>query len=491
MMRYILSIDQGTSSTRTIIFDEMGSMISSSQKEHEQFYPHPSWVEHDPLEIKNSVLFTMKDAVDKSSIQWKDIVSIGITNQRETIIAWDKQTGDPLYNAIVWQCRRTVPLVNELKERGLEEKIHQKTGLVLDAYFSGTKAKWLIENVEKVSEANKNGSLAFGTIDAWIIYFLTGEHATDASNASRTLLYNINTMNWDPELCELLGVPLESLPQVKMNAADPFGYLEQDGIRIPIRGVLGDQQAALFGQAAFSAGEIKCTYGTGNFILLNTGEEEKLSQNGLLTTVAWQFDNKTVYALEGSVFVTGAALRWLRDGLNIIPSFDQIDNIAASQNDANGVIFVPAFVGLGAPYWDSTATGMIIGITGGTNQANILHATLDAIAYQTEELVSLMKTETGLDISDLHVDGGTTRSDVLMQKQADVSQIVINRPKNIETTALGAAYMAGYGLIWNNLDEIRKLYPVDQKYQPVLNKEKSVESIRIWKKAVERSINWK
>lgn len=489
-MRYILSIDQGTSSTRTIIFDEGGKSVSSSQREHEQFYPNPSWVEHDPLEIKNSVLFTMKDAMEKSGIDWKDIVSIGITNQRETIVAWDKQTGEPLYNAIVWQCRRTVPLVNELKDKGLEEIIHQKTGLVLDAYFSGTKAKWMIDNVEKVKDAINNDRLAFGTIDAWIIYFLTGEHATDASNASRTLLYNINTLSWDPELCEILGVPIGTLPQVKINAGDPFGYLEQEGNRIPIRGVLGDQQAALFGQAAFNAGEIKCTYGTGNFILLNIGEEAKLSQKGLLTTVAWQMADETIYALEGSVFVTGAALKWLRDGLNIIPSFDQIDSIATTQTDANGVIFVPAFVGLGAPYWDSTATGMMIGITGGTNKANILHATLDAIAYQTEELVSLMRAETGLDISDLHVDGGTTRSDVLMQKQADISQIKINRPINIETTALGAAYMAGYGLIWNDLEDIRKLNPVDREYNPSMEKEKSIESMQLWKKAIERSIKW-
>jgi glycerol kinase len=298
-------------------------------------------------------------------------------------------------------------------------------------------------------------------------------------------------LDWDPELCEILGIPIESLPQVKKNADDPFGYLEKEGIRIPIRGVLGDQQAALFGQAAFSAGEIKCTYGTGNFILLNIGKEVKLSQKGLLTTVAWQTANQVVYALEGSVFVTGAALRWLRDGLNIIPSFDQIDSIAAAQKDANGVIFVPAFVGLGAPYWDSTATGMMIGITGGTNKANILHATLDAIAYQTEELVSLMKTETGLDILDLQVDGGTTKSDVLMQKQADISQIIINRPINIETTALGAAYMAGIGIIWDNLEEIRKLNPVDREYKPIMEKNKSLDSIKIWKKAIERSIKWK
>lgn len=484
-MDYILSIDQGTSSTRSVVFDNQGNMVAVSQKEHKQFFPQPSWVEHDPNEIKNNVLETMSFAVEKANIGWEEIKSIGITNQRETLVAWDKKSGIPLANAIVWQCRRTSPQINKLKEEGYSDLFLKKTGLVLDAYFSGTKAKWMIDNATKVKEKVDN-DLAFGTIDSWIIYFLTGEHKTDASNASRTLLFDINTKRWSDELSEILGVPIQTLPKLWKNAAEPFGYFKKDGITIPIRGVLGDQQAALFGQSAFDKGQAKTTYGTGNFSLLNIGNKPLFSSNGLLTTIAWELDGKTTYALEGSVFTTGAALKWLRDGLGILSDFSEIDNIAKTVNSSDGVVFVPAFVGLGAPHWDSTASGSIFGISGGTSKANILHATLDAIAYQTDELIKLMEIDVNLNLKEMAVDGGTTKSDILMQKQADISQIRILRPKNIETTALGAAFMAGYKLIWENLDEMRSINPVEKEYFPLQTDSKRSR----WDLAVKKSREW-
>jgi glycerol kinase len=360
-MGFILSIDQGTSSTRSIIFDENGKIRGNSQKEHNQYYPHEAWVEHDPEGIKQAVLQTMRDSLKQAKLDWKSIDSIGITNQRETIVAWEKDSGKPLAKAIVWQCRRTTDIVDRLKQDGHEKLFHEKTGLILDAYFSGTKMNWLLSNNESVSEAQKQGRLSFGTIDSWIIHFLSKEHRTDASNASRTLLYDLQRKEWSDDLCEILSIDKSTLPLVTENASDvPFGYYNIDGQSIPIRGVLGDQQAALFGQAGFQRGNIKTTYGTGNFTLMNTGEVPKFSSNGLLTTVAWEFDKKTNYALEGSVFITGAALQWLRDNLEIFNTYDQIDSIVDQSTDSAGVIFVPAFVGLGAPYWDATARGLII-----------------------------------------------------------------------------------------------------------------------------------
>ncbi|MCY3411671.1 MAG: glycerol kinase GlpK [Candidatus Heimdallarchaeota archaeon] len=486
-MRHILAIDQGTSSTRSIVFDELGKMVGIDQKEHKQFYPKPSWVEHDPLEIKNNVLETMHNAVKNARLEWKDIESIGITNQRETVVAWDGSNGKPLYNAIVWQCRRTTPFVKKLKKEGYADEIHKKTGLVMDAYFSGTKMHWLLNNVDKVKN---NEQPKFGTIDSWIIKFLSGEHATDASNASRTMLYNLNSMQFDEELAEILQVPIESLPEVKENAADPFGYYNIEGRSIPIRGVLGDQQSALFGQTGFNTGDIKTTYGTGNFSLLNTGSMAKFSQNGLLTTVGWQIDGKATYALEGSVFVTGASIRWLRDGLHLFDHYDQMEELIKMESNSNGVYFVPAFVGLGAPHWNATASGSMFGLSGGSNPSHIIHATLDAIAYQTQELIELMMQESEIEITEMAVDGGATKSTSLMQKQADISQLRIRIPQNIETTALGAAMMAGYKIIWDDLNAMNHINPLEQEFNPNQPADKMKEGRVFWNQAVERSKDW-
>ncbi|MHA2089939.1 MAG: glycerol kinase GlpK [Candidatus Kariarchaeaceae archaeon] len=490
-MGYVISIDQGTSSTRSIIFDDKGNTVGSAQKEHKQYYPKEAWVEHDPLEIKQSVLDTMTSAIEKARVSWKDIDAIGITNQRETIVAWDKQSGLPLENAIVWQCRRTTPMVQQLREDGYQDLFHKKTGLILDAYFSGTKMKWLLDNSDKVHDTLKKNQLAFGTIDSWIIYFLSGSYRTDASNASRTLLYDLNQNNWSEELCQILGIPLESLPTIHENASEePFGHYSIDGCEIPIRGVLGDQQAALFGQVGLKTGSLKTTYGTGNFTLLNTGEHPKFSSNGLLTTVAWAVDNHITYALEGSVFITGAALQWLRDKLGIFETYDQIDNIVKNITDTGGVVFVPAFVGLGAPYWDSSARGLLIGITQGTERSHIIRAALNSIAFQTQDLLSTMASDTGINILEMRVDGGITQSNTLMQKQSDISQINIARPHNIETTALGAALMAGYKLIWETFDELKDLNPVEHLWQPQKEKTEIRSEIEQWQTAVKRSRNW-
>ncbi|MFV2015533.1 MAG: FGGY family carbohydrate kinase, partial [Candidatus Heimdallarchaeota archaeon] len=436
-MKYILSIDQGTSSTRSIVFDENANAIASAQKEHNQIYPHEAWVEHNPVEIMDSVRYTMFSAVESANIDWKEIHSIGITNQRETIVAWNKSTGLPLHNAIVWQCRRTASIVDDLKENNYGELFQHKTGLVLDAYFSGTKMKWLLDNSEKVKMAANKDELAFGTIDSWIINQLTGDHRTDDSNASRTLVYNINIGSWDSELCEILKIPITSLPDIIENASDmPFGIYRHQNHKIPIRGVLGDQQAALFGQTGFEPGKIKTTYGTGNFILLNTGSKNTRSKTGLLSTVGWKLNGKICYSLEGSVFVTGSAFQWLRDNLQIINSYEEIDMIAeATSNSGSIVYFVPALVGLGAPHWDSYARGMIIGITRATSRSDIVNATIDSIAYQTQEIIEIMALESNLDIRKMRVDGGITKSDSMMQRQSDISQINIEKPKNIETTA--------------------------------------------------------
>ncbi|MHA2501448.1 MAG: glycerol kinase GlpK [Candidatus Kariarchaeaceae archaeon] len=485
-MSYILSIDQGTSSTRSIIFDSAANMVAVSQKEHRQIYPQPSWVEHDPNEIKQNVIDTMREALEKANLNWSDIRAIGITNQRETVVAWDKKTGDPLYNAIVWQCRRTTPSISWLEADGHKDTFLEKTGLVLDAYFSGTKIKWLLENVEEVRACE---DLAVGTIDSWVIYFLTGSHTTDASNASRTLLYDIRSGEWSSELCQILGVDPKILPTVISHGSTPFGVFEIESHQIPITGVLGDQQAALFGQTAFDKGELKTTYGTGNFTLMNIGTELSYSKNGLLTTVAWQIGNQITYALEGSVFVTGAAIGWLRDGLGILQDYSEIDELLSQSEDADGVVFVPAFVGLGAPHWDSSARGALLGITGGTSKSNILHATLDSIALQTMDLLSTLEQDTGLKIVSMKVDGGITQSQPLMQKQADFAQISIKIPKITETTALGAALMAGLGVLWPDLDALRSLNPDTSIFHP-RELENREEKVVEWKKAVSKSKNW-
>ncbi|MHA2168601.1 MAG: glycerol kinase GlpK [Candidatus Kariarchaeaceae archaeon] len=490
-MGYIISIDQGTSSTRSIIFDGKANTVGSAQKEHQQYYPKEAWVEHNPLEIKQSVLDTMTSAIEQARVSWKDIDAIGITNQRETVVPWNKHSGLPLENAIVWQCRRTTPIVQQLQNDGYKDLFHKKTGLILDAYFSGTKMKWLLNNSDKVRDCLKLNRLAFGTIDSWIVYFLSSSHRTDASNASRTLLYDLNENNWSEELCQILGIPMETLPTIHENASeDPFGYYTIDGCEIPIRSVLGDQQAALFGQVGLKTGSLKTTYGTGNFTLLNTGKQPKFSTNGLLTTVGWEVDNQQTYALEGSVFITGAVLQWLRDKLGIFQTYDQIDDIVKDVTDTGGVVFVPAFVGLGAPYWDSSARGLLIGLTQGTDRSHIIQAALNSIAFQTQDLLSTMVADTGINISEMRVDGGITQSDTLMQKQSDVSQINISRPYNIETTALGAGLMAGYNLIWETFDELKDLNPVEYSWEP--QKENAIVQNEIdqWHAAIEKSRNW-
>ncbi len=481
-MEYILSIDQGTSSTRTIIFDKEGNQRGSHQVEHKQYYPKPAWVEHDPMEIWANTQLTMSKAIEAAGIELPEICSIGITNQRETVVAWDKSTGLPLHNAIVWQCRRTAPRVDELSEfKGL---FHEKTGLVLDAYFSGTKMEWLLQNSPKVQEASQKGTLAFGTIDSWLMFKMSGRHVTEASNASRTLLYNIRTKEWDTELLDILCVNPETLPEVLPNADDPFGHYRD----IPIGGVLGDQQAALFGQLCFNEGQMKNTYGTGNFTLLNTGRKIVHSSNGLLTTVAWDIGGETNYALEGSVFVTGAALRWLRDNLNFFDHYSDIDGIASKSN--NGVYFVPAFVGLGAPHWDSNARGTLIGITGSTSKGDIVRATLESIAFQTEDLLELMREETKLTITELRVDGGQTNSELLMQIQADISQLDVAVPRERETTALGAAFMAGLNRLWENPSDLGDLNPTVKNFSPKITEEERRILHEKWKEAVTRSLSW-
>ncbi|MHA2098792.1 MAG: glycerol kinase GlpK [Candidatus Kariarchaeaceae archaeon] len=486
-----MSIDQGTSSTRSIVFDENAKIVGTSQKEHSQIYPQEAWVEHNPIEIRDAISFTMENAVKTSNIGWNEIKAIGITNQRETIVAWDKNTGIPLHNAIVWQCRRTAGIVDELISAGYKDTFHAKTGLILDAYFSGTKMKWLLENSDKVLEAKKNGSLAFGTIDSWIIYSLTGEHKTDDSNASRTLLYNIKTGNWDNDLLEILNIDISMLPQIHENASEiPFGLYSRETSSIPIRGVLGDQQAALFGQTAFEKGENKTTYGTGNFILLNTGNSITKSHNGLLSTVAWKFNGQICYALEGSVFVTGSAFQWLRDNLQLITSYEEIDQLAKETGNSGGVYFVPALVGLGAPHWDSYARGLIIGLTRGTTKSNIINATIDSIAFQTQEVIDLMALESAMKIDKIRVDGGITHSEYLLQRQSDISQIQVEKPENIETTALGAAMMAGLNLIWKDLTVLRNLNPTVNSYTPMLDSREIDNSKERWKEAVKRSKNW-
>ncbi|MCG3216403.1 MAG: glycerol kinase GlpK, partial [Candidatus Heimdallarchaeota archaeon] len=442
-MKFVLSIDQGTTSTRAMIFNQKGEEVSKSYLEHKQFFPNPGWVEHDADEIWKNTLRVVQDALAKGKTNSSQICSIGITNQRETIVVWDKETGNPLNKAIVWQCRRTAKMCAELRSMGFEELFNDKTGLVLDPYFSGTKIKWLLDSSEKIKRKVDQGTAFLGTIDSWLIWKLTGNLITDYSNASRTLLFNIHTCEWDEELLEILDIPMESLPEVKPSSdKDFYGFTNPDLFKaeIPVAGDAGDQQAALFGQTCFEAGEIKNTYGTGNFMLLNTGDQLVRSKNGLLTTIAWKIDNKTTYALEGSVFITGAAIQWLEKSLGILENSEKLSNIMETTKDTQGVYFVPAFVGLGAPYWDPYARGTIVGITRGTTKEHIIRAALESICFQSEDIFEVMKNETGLEINMLRVDGGVTKCLPLLQFQADISNVTIQKPKVSETTALGAAY---------------------------------------------------
>ena len=494
MKKYLLALDQGTTSSRCIIFTLSGDIVSVAQKEFKQIFPREGWVEHDPCDIFNTQLEVAQEALRKASIPVSSIIGIGITNQRETTIVWDRKTGEPIYNAIVWQCRRTSEYCDELKASGLADKIRLKTGLLIDSYFSATKLKWILDNVEGARARAERGELMFGTVDTWLIYNLTGGevHATDYSNAARTLLYNINTLEWDDELLELFTIPRSMLPEVRPSSG-VFGYtdVQMFGIPLPIAGVAGDQQAALFGQGCFKSGEVKNTYGTGGFMLMNTGEAPVFSENGLLTTIAWGIDGKVNYVLEGSVFVCGAAVQWLRDGVKLINSAAESEELARSVDDNGGVYVVPAFVGLGAPYWDPYARGTIIGITRGTTRGHIARATLESMAYQTADVLQIMQNEACGQISDLKVDGGACANDLLLQFQADILGVPIVRPKCIETTALGAAYLAGLAMgAIDSLDAISGAWRADKVFSPAMSDNEREIKLKYWHKAVKCSLAW-
>lgn len=492
--KYVLALDQGTTSSRAILFDRLGRPVAGAQKEFRQIYPRPGWVEHDPEEIWATQLQVAREAIAKAGAQPEDIETIGLTNQRETTVVWDRRTGFPLANAIVWQCRRTAPLCDGLKAAGLSETVQAKTGLVIDAYFSGTKLRWLLDNVPGLAAKAAAGEVAFGTIDSWLIWNLTGGrvHATDFSNASRTMLFNLNTLGWDAELTRTLGVPESVLPEVKPSSG-LFGHTDPTilGAAIPITGDAGDQQAALFGQACFGAGLAKNTYGTGCFMLMNTGESPVRSSRGLLTTVAWGLGGRVTYALEGSVFVTGAAVQWLRDGLGIIRSAAETETLAASVPDTGGVYLVPAFVGLGAPYWDAYARGTVVGLTRGTSRAHLVRATLEAIAYQTRDLLEAMTADSGVRLARLKADGGAVVNNFLMQFQADILGVPVDRPVVNETTALGAAYLAGLATgFWAGPDELAGLWASDRVFSPAMDEGARTARYEGWRRAVTRSLAW-
>ncbi len=491
MSKYIVALDQGTTSSRSVLFDENGKQLAIEQQEFTQIFPHPGWVEHDAQEILEAQLKTFRDLVRNNEIDYTDIAAIGITNQRETAVVWNKNTGKPIYNAIVWQDKRTAPICEDLKKKDLEDYIRKNTGLVIDSYFSGTKIKWILDTVEGARALAEEGELLFGTIDTWLIWNLTeGKvHVTDYSNASRTLIYNITLLSWDDTLLEALSVPKSMLPEVKPSSYH-FGDYEVEGFKIPIAGIAGDQQAALFGQACFAPGEAKNTYGTGCFLLMNTGEDVQFSDNGLLTTIAWGIGNKVYYALEGSVFIAGAAIQWLRDGLQLIQSAAESEQLAKSIEGDNPVYVIPAFAGLGAPYWDMYARGAIFGLTRDTGKEHLVKATLESLAYQTKDLVNAMQEDSGITLSTLKVDGGACANNLLMQFQADILDAHVERPKNIESTALGAAYLAGIAVgLWRQ-EDILKNKRIEQVFTPKMNDQDRTRKYNGWKKAVERSMNW-
>ena len=470
MKKYILALDQGTSSSRAIVFDHDGNICSTAQQEFTQYFPQPGWVEHDPMEIWASEAAVIAEAISKIGINGLDIAAIGITNQRETTIVWDAETGTPICNAIVWQDRRTSAFCDSLKDQGLVDTIREKTGLIIDAYFSGTKIKWILDHVEGAREKAEAGKLRFGTVDSWLVWQLTrGEvHVTDVSNASRTMLYNINTLEWDQELLDLLEIPRSMMPSVR-SSSEIYGYTKTTifAHEVPIAGIAGDQQAALFGQMCTEPGAVKNTYGTGCFLLMNTGEKPILSRNNLLTTIAWKIGNKVNYALEGSIFVGGSVVQWLRDGLGIIRSSAQIEELASTVPDNGGVYFVPALTGMGAPYWDQYAHGVICGITRGTSAAHIARAALEGIAFQTMDIVRAMEKDAGVKLAELKVDGGASRNNLMMQFQADILETSVIRPQITETTAMGACYLAGLAVgYWSSLEEIKAQWQVERKFTP-------------------------
>ncbi len=493
MKKYIMSFDQGTTSSRCILFDKSGNIASIVQREFPQIFPRESWVEHDPMSIWSTQISVATEAILKIGISWDEIYGIGITNQRETTVVWNRKTGEPIYNAIVWQCRRTAEYCDELKNRGLGELIKSKTGLLIDPYFSATKIRWILDNVAGAREMASRGELCFGTVDTWLIWKLTcgRVHATDVSNASRTMLFNINTLEWDEELCDIFGIPMNMLPEVKPSSA-LYGYTDAKilGAKIAIAGVAGDQQAALFGQGCFDVGEVKNTYGTGGFLLMNTGSEPKFTSDGLLTTVAWSIGGEVTYAVEGSVFTAGAAIQWLRDGLKIIESSQDSEYYARKVKDSGGVIVVPAFQGLGAPYWDPYARGMIIGITRATTKNHIIRATLESLAYQTADVIALMESGTGIKTARLRVDGGASANDLLLEIQSDLLGIELLRPECIETTALGVALLAGLGLgVYASKEEIASLIKNARTVTPSKSEEWRSLRINEWRAAVGRCLS--
>nr|WP_236912643.1 glycerol kinase GlpK [Clostridium sp. Cult1] len=493
--KYVMALDQGTTSSRAIIFNHEGEIIQVAQKEFTQYYPKPGWVEHDPMEIWGTQSGVLREVLETAGIRPDEIAAIGITNQRETTVVWDKNTGKPIYNAIVWQCRRTANICDELKAKGLEDYIRENTGLVIDAYFSGTKIKWILDNVEGAREKAEKGELLFGNMDTWLIWNLTrGKvHVTDYSNASRTMIYNIKELKWDEKMLEELGIPAAMLPEVRPSS-EIYGVTDPQtlgGAKIPISGIAGDQQAALFGQACFEPGMAKNTYGTGCFMLMNTGEEAVTSKNGLLTTIAWGVDGMVEYALEGSIFVAGAVIQWLRDELHLITHAKDSEYFASQEKDNNGVYLVPAFVGLGAPYWDMYARGTIVGLTRGANKNHIIRAALESIAYQTRDVLEAMQEDSGIDLQDLRVDGGAVANNFLMQFQSDILGVPVHRPEIIETTALGAAYLAGLAVgFWSDKEEITKRWSVDRVFETEMEDEEKERLYKGWKKAVERSHKW-
>lgn len=489
MEKFILSIDQGTTSTRAMLVNHNGDIKAVSQREFTQHFPHSGWVEHDANEIWSSVLSCISSVLIENDVKAEQIEGIGITNQRETAVVWDKHSGRPIYHAIVWQSRQTQEICNELKNRDLEQTFKDKTGLLLDPYFSGTKVKWILDNVEGARDKAENGDLLFGTIDTWIVWKLTrGEaHVTDYSNASRTLMYNIYDLKWDDELLEYLTVPQSMLPEVKPSS-EVYGHTDAThffGLQIPIAGIAGDQQAALFGQACFNAGEAKNTYGTGCFMLMNTGEKAVKSESGLLTTLAYGIDGKVNYALEGSIFVAGSAIQWLRDGMRMIKDAPQSESYATSIESTDGVYVVPAFVGLGTPYWDSEARGAVFGITRGTEKEHFIRATLESLAYQTRDVIDAMEKDSDIELKKLRVDGGAVKNDFLMQFQSDILDVPVERPENNETTALGAAYLAGIAVgYWKSKDEIKENFKLDQQFDPIMDEERREDLYKGWQTAV-------
>lgn len=494
MSKYIMALDAGTTSNRCILFDKKGEICSIAQKEFTQYFPKPGWVEHDANEIWSSQLGVAVEAMAKLGIGADDIAAIGITNQRETTIVWDKNTGEPVYNAIVWQCRRTSEYCDSLKEKGLTDKFREKTGLIIDAYFSGTKLKWILDNVDGVRERAEKGELLFGTVETWLIWKLTKgkAHVTDYSNASRTLLFNIKDLTWDKEILEELNIPESMLPEPKPSSY-MYGYSDASffGKEIPISGAAGDQQAALFGQTCFNPGEAKNTYGTGCFMLMNTGETPVYSNNGLVTTIAWGLDGKVNYALEGSIFVAGASIQWLRDELRIIESAADSEYMAKKVKDTNGCYVVPAFTGLGAPYWDQYARGTIVGLSRGVNKYHIIRATLESIGYQVNDVLHAMKADSGIDLAALKVDGGASANDFLMQFQSDIINAPVKRPSCVETTAMGAAYLAGLAVgYWNSKEDVIKNWAVDKIFSPIMGEDERERKIKGWNKAVKYSFGW-